>query len=198
MPKKKKSVKKKAKAKTDADPLPEQDKLTRASHEIALLKTELAERREEARRSTHKATTLQSEVETQRSELRERTEDTQDISTDLARQYKLMQSQLMAKIIELQERERVLQDQLDTTRQTLTETRTQADKTIREKNDMIAQLTQRIQSMETSYESVLNEALDAMASKVEAARDKWEVESYVVQQRNKEMLMEFGLSHVAI
>lgn len=42
------------------------------------------------------------------------------------------------------------------------------------------------------------EALDAMASKVEAARDKWEVESYVVQQRNKEMLMEFGLSHVAI
>jgi hypothetical protein len=37
-----------------------------------------------------------------------------------------------------------------------------------------------------------------MASKVEAARDKWEVESYVVQQRNKEMLMEFGLSHVAI
>ena len=32
--------------------------------------------------------------------------------TDLARQYKLMQSQLMAKIIELQERERVLQDQL--------------------------------------------------------------------------------------
>lgn len=31
---------------------------------------------------------------------------------DLARQYKLMQSQLMAKIIELQERERVLQDQL--------------------------------------------------------------------------------------
>ena len=92
----------------------------------------------------------------------------------------------------------MLQDQLDTTRQTLTETRTQADKTIREKNDMIAQLTQRIQSMETSYESVLNEALDAMASKVEAARDKWEVESYVVQQRNKEMLMEFGLSHVAI
>jgi hypothetical protein len=44
----------------------------------------------------------------------------------------------------------------DTTRQSLVETRTQADKTIRDKNDMIAQLTQRIQSMETSYESVLN------------------------------------------
>ena len=29
------------------------------------------------------------------------------------------------------------------------------------------------------------EALDAMASRVEQARDKWEVESYVVQQRNK-------------
>ena len=37
-----------------------------------------------------------------------------------------------------------------------------------------------------------------MASKVETARDKWEVESYVVQQRNKDALMEFGLSHVAL
>lgn len=44
---------------------------------------------------------------------------------------------------------------------------------------------------------VPQEALDAMASKVETARDKWELESYVVQQRNKDVLMEFGLSHAA-
>ena len=33
------------------------------------------------------------------------------------------------------------------------------------------------------------------ASRVEQARDKWEIESYMVQQRNKDALLDFGLSH---
>lgn len=113
---------------------------------------------------------------------------------DLTRQYKLMQSQLTARIAELQERERVLQDQLgkdaggrrsraeivdsmshrhssliwlaDTTKQSLTETKTQSEKALREKNDMIAQLSQRIQSMETSYESVLNVSRQSLSRHV--------------------------------
>ena len=44
----------------------------------------------------------------------------------------------------------------EVTERTLAETREQADKSLREKNDMIAQLTQRIQSMESAYEGVLN------------------------------------------
>lgn len=42
------------------------------------------------------------------------------------------------------------------TKRLLSETKDQAEKTIREKNDTITQLTQRIQSMESAYESVLN------------------------------------------
>ena len=46
-----------------------------------------------------------------------------------------------------------------------------------------------------SYEGILTEALDQMAAKVEQARDKWEMESYMVQRRNKDALLDFGLSH---
>ena len=46
-----------------------------------------------------------------------------------------------------------------------------------------------------SYEGILTEALDQMAAKVAQARDKWEMESYMVQRRNKDALLDFGLSH---
>jgi hypothetical protein len=45
---------------------------------------------------------------------------------------------------------------VDYTRRSLTEIQTEKEREMREKNDIITQLTQRIQSMETSYESVLN------------------------------------------
>eukprot|EP01147_Barroeca_monosierra_P008821 gene8821-7780_t len=148
-----------------------------------------------AKKKKADASTLSADDKTKRAELESNLLRT---SLDLTRQYKLMQSQLMAKIMELQEHTNVLSDELAVTKRLLSETKDQAEKTIREKNDTITQLTQRIQSMESAYESVLNDALDAMASKVEAARDKWELESHVVQQRNKDALMEFGLSHVAL
>jgi nitrate reductase assembly molybdenum cofactor insertion protein NarJ len=45
---------------------------------------------------------------------------------------------------------------LDTSKQALQDVKEQASRSIREKDDIIAQLTQRIESMESSYESVLN------------------------------------------
>eukprot|EP00055_Hartaetosiga_balthica_P000375 m.136364 g.136364 ORF g.136364 m.136364 type:complete len:202 (-) comp10638_c0_seq1:225-830(-) len=196
--KKKKGGKKKAVTKKDSSALGEDDKVKQAQRQMELLRTSLAEARDETRRTSSKMMTVSGDLQMKTVALSTQEESTRDITSDLTRQYKLMQSQLMSKILDLQEVNRVLQDRLEVTQRSLQDTRIQAEKTLREKEDMIAQLTQRIQSMESAYESVLNEALDAMASKVETARDKWEVESYVVQQRNKDVLMEFGLSHVAL
>lgn len=44
----------------------------------------------------------------------------------------------------------------DVTRKALDETKAEAQKQIQEKNDKIAELSQRIQSMESAYENVLN------------------------------------------
>lgn len=49
-----------------------------------------------------------------------------------------------------------------------------------------------------SYEGILINALDSMAERIEAARDKWEIESFMVQQRNKDALLDFGLSHSVV
>eukprot|EP00730_Choanoeca_flexa_P019107 TRINITY_DN9321_c0_g1_i2.p1 TRINITY_DN9321_c0_g1~~TRINITY_DN9321_c0_g1_i2.p1 ORF type:complete len:219 (+),score=37.35 TRINITY_DN9321_c0_g1_i2:57-713(+) len=218
MPKKKGAKKKTKAGKPERKAgLSHEDKLTRASHEVALLQAELAERREEARRAAYKASQAHGELEAKHVELEGEHETTRDITTgirigyslnvsmnslsyhvDLTRQYKLMQSQLMAKILDLQETCRILTDERDTAKGLLDEVKEQASRSLREKDDIIAQLTQRIESMETAYESVLNEALDTMASRVEQARDKWEAESYVLQQKNKDVLMEFGLSHAAM
>lgn len=67
-----------------------------------------------------------------------------------------MQSQLMAKILELQGLTGRLREQLESTQASLAETEDEAARMSREKDDMIASLTQRIQSMEGSYEAVLN------------------------------------------
>ena len=69
-----------------------------------------------------------------------------------------MQSQLMAKILGLEESNEVLREELDSTKKELAEEKSNAANTLIEKNDLIRQLTQRVESMEASYESVLNEA----------------------------------------
>ncbi|EGD72219.1 hypothetical protein PTSG_11565 [Salpingoeca rosetta] len=156
-PKKKKGTKKKKKTgKADKNALTEEDATKRAQLEADMLRTSLAEVRDEARRTTQKVHSLTDNLTERQGALDLQTQTTQDITSDLTRQYKLMQSQLMARIMDLQEHTRVLQDQLEVTQRALAETKEQADKSIREKNDMIAQLTQRIQSMESAYEGVLN------------------------------------------
>ena len=64
----------------------------------------------------------------------------------------------------------MLKEELSTTREELRETKERAEATELEKNEMISTLTHRIESMESSYEHVLNDALDAMASKVRLAK----------------------------
>ena len=48
------------------------------------------------------------------------------------------------------------------------------------------------------YMNILIDALDTMADHIEQARDKWEIESFLVQQRNKDALLDFGLSHSVV
>ena len=42
------------------------------------------------------------------------------------------------------------------------------------------------------------DAFDRMASKVEDARARWETESSDIQERNKQLLLEFGLNPLEI
>eukprot|EP00051_Salpingoeca_urceolata_P020790 m.317086 g.317086 ORF g.317086 m.317086 type:complete len:204 (-) comp19683_c0_seq10:1594-2205(-) len=200
VPKKKKSVKKKGKSKATSgdDAVGIDGQYKKALLQIELLKAELAHRTEVARRAAFNSEELREELSHKDAAVEDEHAQKMDIASDLTRQYKTMQAQLMGKVVELRRQKEYLQEQLVVTQKALDETRAETERTLIEKNDLIAQLTQRVESMESTYEQVLNDALDMMAGKVEEARDKWEIESFVVQQRNKERLMEFGLSHATL
>lgn len=52
--------------------------------------------------------------------------------------------------------------------------------------------------MEKKYESILMEALDAVAGKLEQAQSRWEKSCEMVQLRNINKLREFGLPNLEL
>jgi len=66
------------------------------------------------------------------------------------------------------------------------------DRLKREKEEEVASLNGKLHTMEKSYEAILQDALDALATKIEVARTKWDSESQLVEQRTQQVLLEFG------
>ena len=62
----------------------------------------------------------------------------------------------------------------------------------REKDEQQMVLAGKIQSMERSYEAILQDSLDALAGKIESARTKWDAESREMEGRALQVLLEFG------
>ena len=62
----------------------------------------------------------------------------------------------------------------------------------KEKEEQHMILTGKIQSMERSYEAILQDAMDALAGKIEAARSKWDSESREMEGKAMQVLLEFG------
>ena len=53
-------------------------------------------------------------------------------------------------------------------------------------------LHNKLEVMEKSYEAILQDAFDALAIKVESARQKWDGESKSVERASIQILSEFG------
>ena len=66
------------------------------------------------------------------------------------------------------------------------------DRIKKEKEEREMALIGKLQSMERSYESILQDAMDALASKIETARCKWDSESREMEGRAMQVLLEFG------
>ena len=62
----------------------------------------------------------------------------------------------------------------------------------REKEEQHMILTGKTQSMERSYDASLQDAMDALAGKIEAARSKWDSESREMEGKAMQVLLEFG------
>ena len=112
--------------------------------------------------------------------------------TDLTRQYKTMQSQMEGRIDFLESHVKKLEAALDVTKQQLSEVTEERDRILKEKEEQEIVLTGKLQSMERSYEAILQDAMDALAGKIEAARSKWDTESQQMEGKAMQVLLEFG------
>lgn len=81
---------------------------------------------------------------------------------------------------------------LDNTKIELAKVTAERDKIQSEKEEQVANLNGKLHTMEKSYEAIIHEALDALASKVESARCKWDSESRLIEQKTQQVLLEFG------
>lgn len=197
-PKKAVKVKKKKKKTAEKTELTIEDKYKRTMEEIECLKVELATRTEHSRRNRDMSARMKEKMLEAKDEVEQEQQDKMDISSDLTRQYKMMQSELCLKIHILEQSVASLRSQLSSTEAELAETKKERDDIRREKDDIIAELQFKIDTMESAYETLLHDTLDKMGDKVEEAKKKWLSESHAIQEQNKQLLLAFGLNPLEI
>ncbi|CAK8675933.1 dynein regulatory complex protein 12-like [Clavelina lepadiformis] len=197
-PKKKKGKGKKKGKKGKKDEAKEEDKFKKTAREIEILKDHLAHRNEIARRSQAAAVDAREKCNQAEDLLKEQQNEQKNISADLTRQYKTMQTELGIHVHQLEAEVGHLRQQLSHTQQELQSTKLAKERMEIEKNEKISNLEMRIDGMEGAYERVLTEALDSLVGKIETTKSKWEGESVVIQEQNKKTLLEFGLNHLDI
>ncbi|XP_060579917.1 coiled-coil domain-containing protein 153-like isoform X2 [Ruditapes philippinarum] len=197
MPAKKKGKKKgkggKKKKKDDAT-LELEDKYQRTVNEIEALKDHLAIRKELSRKAHGNEDEMKNRMKETEKVLEEHKSDQKAINADMTRQYKTMQTEMGLRIHKLETDLLRTRQQLATTEADLKKTKEEKERITKEKDEEIDSLNMKIVGMEKDYERILDETLDSLIAKIDAAKDKWEEKATLVQVNNKHVLVEFGLN----
>lgn len=186
------------KKKPDDTELTLEDKYKKTLDEIDALKDQLANRKELMRRAQCGSDDFKQKMKVMEGDIEEHKDDQRAISADMTRQYKTMQTEMRLHV-------HTLETQLTQTRQVLSKTETELKSTqeekeriSQEKDLMIQDLQKKIGGMERAYETILHDALNSLIERIDLAKHKWEEKSTVVQSRNKQILLEFGLNPLDI
>ncbi|XP_052804423.1 coiled-coil domain-containing protein 153-like [Mya arenaria] len=196
MPAKKKKGKKgkKGKKKKDDATLELEDKYQRTVNEIEALKDHLAIRKEFSRKAHGAEDEMRSKVRETEKNLEKHQTDQKAINADMTRQYKTMQTEMSLRIHKLETDLLRTRQLLSTTEADLKRVTEEKERMTKEKDEEIDGLNIKIDGMEKDYERILDETLDSLMAKIDAAKEKWEEKATLVQVNNKHVLMEFGLN----
>lgn len=192
MPPKKKGKKGKKTKKKDA--AGEEDKFKRTEKEIVLVKDRLALQTEISRRASSAASVARVDLQEAEKKLWQQKEHEKDISAELSRQYKTMQTEMAIHVRQLEAEVSHLRQQLSHTNNELESYKVAYKELEEEKNNKILELQTRIDGMEGSYERVLTEALDSLMLKIDGSSRNWDKTSMELQDKSKQMLLQFGLN----
>ena len=196
MPPKKKERKKKKKAANNVPTV--EEKYQQTLQKIESLQDHLAMRTDVARRSQAASSALRGKMKEVNENIEEEKQSKYDISTNLIRQYKSMQTELTNKVYLLESKIDFLQDRLSSVEDELKFEKEDKLKIRNEKDEIIADLQYKIEHMESAYENILHDAFDMISEKINEAKQEWKKEAIEIQRKNKDLLLEFGLNPMEI
>ena len=169
-----------------------EDRLKRTSQEVDILKQQLVERQEYAQRSKSSELSAKQRLAAAKTSLAEEKVLTNDLAYDLTRQYKTLQLQSETRIQMLEATVRRLNEELTSTKKELTTVISERDRLKEEKENEVAVLNARLESVQKSYDSVIAEALDGLTTQLEASRTQWDKESVGIDHATLNLLENFG------
>ena len=154
---------------------------------ISSLQVQLSERAEESSKAVSAKRELQEKMETMAEEFSQARKRTLEIKQDMTRQYTSMQEDLLSKIIQLDKANGELRD-------LLAEADVRKERIIKEKNailqikdEEIAELKSKIDTMSDEFGDMLRETLDKMRERIEVSSGNFEAPEVQVQQKMEEL-----------
>lgn len=196
----KKTLKNSKKKKTEKPP--EQDllesKYQRSCLDVAILQDYVATQSESVIRVQSDRSDLRRRVRDVEQRLQHERQDHRDISSDLSRQYKTMQTELSNKVKSLEKEVSTLKEELAQCQEELKKEKRQLELVTHEKDTIIDDLQHKQKHMEAEFEKILHETLDDLTSQLTVARHEWDKKGAALHQSYKEILKEFSLDTLDI
>ncbi|XDV32348.1 hypothetical protein PO909_003197 [Leuciscus waleckii] len=174
------------------------EKYRRSVLDVAVLKEHLALRSSVSRQATVVRDDLKCQIRDLEQELSQERSDMKDITADLNRQYRSMETDLQTKMNRLEVSVDLLETQLAECQVKLKSERERRENTEAEKDAIISDLQSKLDRMESECEKTLHGCLDSLLSHLAETRLQWEEQSTVLHQEVKDMLGDFGINPLHI
>ena len=148
--------------------------LKRAALRIQSLEQQLMWREEKMAHAVAAQKELRERVLQYHADFAREKEEVFDVASDMTRQYKGMQEELLSRINLLENQINELKDQLEGSRLQLEETRREKAQELARKDAEIAEQKQKMEDMAVEFGDMLKETLDRMSEKIEISHSSWE------------------------
>jgi len=154
--------------------LTEKELLQQAQLRIESLEQQLVWREDKLQTSLSHQKELQLRLNHEHADLERVKEEVFDVSSDMTRQYKGMQEELIAKVNTLEQTIAEQKDELERSQLQLEEVRRQMAQELALKDAEIKEQKDKMEDMAVEFGEMLKETLDKMSEKIEITNQGWE------------------------
>lgn len=173
--------------------LTDAEKVKLKTHEIDVLKDNLAFRRDFARKSKAAYDEIKDRLDTTHTNIEEMESIHRASTAYLTNQYKTMQA-------DMQHKQHQLESELNQTRRKLEDNENQLKNLneekkimLKEKNDLIDDLREKNRRIQDTYDSIIQSTFDKFVENLNLKKSSWEYQGEQLQKKNKDLLAELGL-----